>query len=206
MASIGKSGPCLFLHKYGLLCPVGSLGWVGYILVDLSVHYLWAAWSVSLSRATDGFYCLCVAGCLGLGGFMGQKKVWVFLCGIGLAFSLSGCVTSSSNEIVDGEMERFRSIESEDWQEVFFDSCTNDWTAQWFLDGLKGSVENSPEGMALSAGPVQGDDSCHVVLWTKPVFEGDIRIDYEYAKLDDSINNVNILYVLASGKRVEGVS
>lgn len=102
------------------------------------------------------------------------------------------------------EVALFRQIESAAWEEVFVDTCTNRWEDRWFLDGLKGRVETGPDGMVLSAGPVQGDDAGHVVLWTKEIFEGDVRIDYEYTKLDDTIHNVNILYVLASGSG-EGV-
>ena len=114
---------------------------------------------------------------------------------------LSGCtsIVNFKDESGDNEMKRFQELASADWQEVFYDSCTGDWTEQWILDGLKATVENGDEGMVLSAGPIQGDDSCHAVLWTKPIFEGDVRIDYEYTKVDDAIKNVNILYVLASG-------
>ncbi len=63
-------------------------------------------------------------------------------------------------------MEFFQQAASADWEEVFNDPCTGDWSERWFLDGLKGEVATGPDGMVLSAGPVQGDDSCHVVLWT----------------------------------------
>ncbi len=94
---------------------------------------------------------------------------------------------------------RFQQLYDAGWQEVFNDPCTNGWSRLWFLDGLKATVENTPEGMVLSAGPVQGDDSCHAVLWTKQSFHGDVRLDYEFTKMDDSIHNVIILYVQASG-------
>ncbi len=104
----------------------------------------------------------------------------------------------------ENDMQQFQQISEARWQEVFNDPCTGDWTERWMLDGLKASVKNGPTGMELSAGLVQGDDSCHAVLWTKQRFEGDIRIDYEFTKLDDSIHNVIILYVLATGSGAEG--
>lgn len=117
---------------------------------------------------------------------------------------LNGCRTWEPSVSLDDDMKRFRKAADADWQEMFCDPCTGDWKTLWMLDGLKASVENSPPGMDLKAGPEQGDDSCHAVLWTKQSFTGDVRIDYEYTKLDASTRNVNILYVLASGSG-EGV-
>lgn len=119
--------------------------------------------------------------------------------------ALVGCSsTVTEGDGMDAEMQQFQELNGADWTSVFSDSCTGDWTENWQLDGLKATVESGSEGMTLSAGPVQGDDSCHAVLWSKDVFEGDVRIDYEFTKLDDSIHNVIILYVLASGSG-EGV-
>ena len=126
-------------------------------------------------------------------------KTSVLLAGVAAAFGMSGCATLPSVKTMAEDMKQFQAIASADWQEVFYDSGAGDWTERWALDGLKASVKNGPEGMELCAGPVQGDDSCHAVLWTRQVFQGDVRIDYEYTKTDDSILNVNILYVLASG-------
>ena len=86
-----------------------------------------------------------------------------------------------------------------DWKEVLYDSCTDDWQDQWFLDGVDSKVENTPDGMVLTAGPTfQNDNS--MVLWTKSSFCGDIRIEYDYTRLDDIEKCVNILYIQATGK------
>jgi len=58
--------------------------------------------------------------------------------------------------------------------------------------------------MDFAAGPVWRDDSSHAVLWTKQEFSGDIRVDYEYTKLDDRIEAVNILYLMATGSGAKG--
>lgn len=116
--------------------------------------------------------------------------------------SVEGCCSLHNATRLESDMDRFQQLCDADWQVIFSDPCTNDWRKRWFLDGLKGTASNDPEGMVLSAGPTQGDDSCHVVLWTRQVFKGNIRIDYDYTKLDDTIHNVNILYVLASGSGV----
>ena len=85
------------------------------------------------------------------------------------------------------------------WAEVFSDGCAEDWKAKWFLDGEVGSVTNSPEGMTLTAGPEFKNDAHHMVLWTKDSFEGDLNIEYEYTRLDEAPNCVNILYIQATG-------
>ena len=38
-----------------------------------------------------------------------------------------------------------------------------------------------------------------MVLWTKDNFEGDLKIDYEYTRLDEATRCVNILYIEATG-------
>jgi len=38
-----------------------------------------------------------------------------------------------------------------------------------------------------------------MVLWTKDVFEGDLRIEYDYTRLDFENRCVNIIYVQATG-------
>ncbi len=122
-----------------------------------------------------------------------------------VGMALCGCMHDPDMvESMDEDMRVFHELNQSGWQTVFSDSGTTNWQDGWMLDGKKAAVVNTPCGMELSAGPVQGDDSCHTVLWTKQVFEGDIRIDYEYTKLDDTIHNVNIIYVLAAGSG-EGV-
>ena len=85
------------------------------------------------------------------------------------------------------------------WSEVFSDNCTEDWKAKWFLDGEVGNVSNSKEGMTLTAGPEFKNDAHHMVLWTKGSFEGDLKIEYDYTRLDEAPNCVTILYIQATG-------
>jgi len=88
---------------------------------------------------------------------------------------------------------------SSDWQEKFQDQCTEDWQSRWFLDGLRARVDNTKDGMVFSAGPVAGDHACHAVLWTKEIFRGDVKIEYQYTRTDTRTEWVNILYIQASG-------
>ena len=55
-------------------------------------------------------------------------------------------------------------------------------------------------GMHLQAGPEFGNDTHHMVLWTKQTFEGDVKIEFDYTRTDNETKAVNILYIQASGK------
>jgi hypothetical protein len=85
------------------------------------------------------------------------------------------------------------------WRTVFSDPCTGDWKERWHLDGRIGTVTTGPEGMVLTAGPEFGNDAHHMVLWTKDSFTGDLRIDFDYTRLDRETRCVNILYIQATG-------
>ena len=53
--------------------------------------------------------------------------------------------------------------------------------------------------MTLMAGPEFRNDAHHTVLWTKNSFGGDLKIEYEYTRLDKAPNCVTILYIQATG-------
>lgn len=96
-------------------------------------------------------------------------------------------------------MASYDELEQCDWQEVFHDSGTGDWREGWFLDGERATVRNTPGGMVFAAGPIAGDNACHEVLWTRDVFAGDVRIEFNYTRLDTASLYVNLLYIQASG-------
>jgi hypothetical protein len=96
-------------------------------------------------------------------------------------------------------MKRFEEFSNADWKQVFFDACTHNWKDNWILDGEKADIINSAMGMDFNAGPTQGDDACHAVLWTMQSFKGDLKIEYEYTRTDSAVKNVNILYIQATG-------
>lgn len=95
--------------------------------------------------------------------------------------------------------ERFTELESLPWQAGFDDPGTQDWQDHWFLDGYRATVDNTPEGMVFSAGPIAGDNGSHAVLWTRDSFRGSVRIDFDYTRLDSINKFVNILYIQATG-------
>jgi len=120
-----------------------------------------------------------------------------------LSIILMGFMTSQS--CMAGEKGQFRRInKSSDWELKMFDNCTQDWTQQWFMDGLLATVEHSDKGMDFSAGPVNRNDAHHAVLWTKQSFKGDIKLEYNFTRTDSQLVNVNILYIQASGLEKEG--
>jgi hypothetical protein len=86
-----------------------------------------------------------------------------------------------------------------EWRETFFDHGSGDWNQGWFLDGEIGTVQTGPQGMELVAGPEAMNDAHHVVLWTKDSFAGDLKIEYEYTRLDSADQFVTILYIQATG-------
>lgn len=100
----------------------------------------------------------------------------------------------------DKNLVKFNELNSSsDWKLKFKDSGKDDWQKNWFLDGLKAKVQNTSKGMLFTAGPIAGDDSNHAVLWTKQSFNGDVKIEFDYTRIDTMTTQVNILYIQATG-------
>ncbi|GEA09928.1 DUF1961 family protein [Alteromonas sp. KUL49] len=90
------------------------------------------------------------------------------------------------------------------WQQVLFDEGTGDWQDHWFSDGLVGTIENTPDGMHISAGPEAENHAHHFVVWSKQAFSGDVKVEYDFTRTDDAELYVNILYLLATGEKALG--
>jgi chondroitin-sulfate-ABC endolyase/exolyase len=113
------------------------------------------------------------------------------------------CIDGKSTKVTLEKHEDRRLFEEavkQDWATVFSDEGSSDWKAQWLLDGEFASVKNTPEGMMFSAGPEEWNHAHHAVLWTKEWFKGDLKIEYDYTRIDDVHQWVNILYIQATGK------
>ena len=123
-------------------------------------------------------------------GMRGSARDLLFVC-ICTAFALQAC----------GQPDSGSDSGSADWQLVFSDPGSGDWKDAWFLEGDEATVENTTNGMILTAGPHHHGDSSHAVLWTQRMFTGDLKIEYDYTRLDTmmSVNAVNILYIQATG-------
>jgi len=107
------------------------------------------------------------------------------------------------NDRIKADENAFKAAAGGKWKPVFEDSCTGSWQDRWFLDGLVGKVSTGPDGMVLTAGPEFKNDAHHMVLWTKQEFAGDLKIEFDYTRLDDETRCVNILYIQATGSGEE---
>lgn len=115
-----------------------------------------------------------------------------------LLFS-SVCPVLSASPDIGLANDRYEAAAAREWREVFHDPCTGDWRRFWFLDGEVGVVKTGPNGIDLTAGPEFKNDAHHMVLWTKREFSGDLKISYEYTRLDRETRCVNILFIQATG-------
>lgn len=97
------------------------------------------------------------------------------------------------------QIEAFKRAAGADWQTAFEDPGTGNWRAHWFLDGQTATVETGQQGMTFTAGPTFGDHADHAVLWTRESFAGDLRVDFDFTRVDHATRAVNILYILATG-------
>ena len=124
----------------------------------------------------------------------------LYCLAITAAFTNASAQSTHVGTVDSSEAERaFAAALNLSWKEVLKDDGTKDWTTAWFLDGDKAKVLNTEQGMTLHAGPVPDEDASHAVLWTKSSFPGDIKIEYDFTRLDTSWRGVNIIYLLATG-------
>ena len=130
-----------------------------------------------------------------------MKACWICLGVIFSCASWSTAQEEGQEKSVDSReiQKEFARLLDANWKTVLRDPCTDDWKKLWFLDGQVGTVKNTPQGMELKAGPEFRNDAHHMVLWTRKAFEGDLKIEYEYTRLDSETRCVNILYVQATG-------
>lgn len=88
---------------------------------------------------------------------------------------------------------------------LFEDSMMDNWQENWFLDGQKATLEHRDNGLYFSGGTVTKSEdpinyhAHHAVLWTKQIFEGDLRISYEMTRIDTSDYGTTLLYIQAQG-------
>ncbi len=98
--------------------------------------------------------------------------------------------------------EQFDKMNDADWKCRFKSKA--DWKKQWFLDGELATVTSKKEGIEFHAGPTPASNADHSVLWTKEEFEGDIKIEYDFTRLDSLDRFVDIIYIQASGSGADG--
>lgn len=108
-------------------------------------------------------------------------------------------LSSIQNMSVAQEQE-FNQLLKLPWKEVFLDKGNQNWEERWFIDGQRADIKNMTDGMLYAAGPIEKDDASHAVLWTKQSFSGDIKIEYDFIRMDNINRFVNIIYIQATGK------
>ena len=95
----------------------------------------------------------------------------------------------------------FTQLNQLNWTLVQSDKTSTAWSDNWLLDGLKAKVFSTcPTSLDLYSGDAKFIDENHCVLWTKKEFDRDIKITFDYTKLDDEKNSVCILYLFAQGE------
>lgn len=94
----------------------------------------------------------------------------------------------------------FSKLEKLNWKEEMNDDGTKQWKDKWFLDGEKSEITNSNSGMIFKAGNVPASDADHAVLWTKKSFRGNVKVEYDFTRLDSVNRFVNIIYIQAQGE------
>lgn len=103
-------------------------------------------------------------------------------------------------QIILAQERQFQDLLQLNWVEVFSDPCTKNWQEHWSLDGQRASILHKEDGMLYAAGPIERDNASHAVLWTKESFQGDLKIEFDFTRMDDIIKYVNIIYIQATGK------
>jgi len=127
-----------------------------------------------------------------------------FLASIAIGWVLFAASCKAEHSAVSLEQAAFEEADQHGWQSAFTDDCTGDWKKQWFLDGEVATVTNTPKGMELRSGPEYKNQAHHMVLWTKDSFKGDLKIEYEFTRLDKDGQGVCIIYIQATGSGEEG--
>ena len=105
---------------------------------------------------------------------------------------------SLSNEVAVMKAHYDR-LNAATWHLALDDDGAGDWQDNWSLDGKKCEITNSENGLSFKSGPEAGDNAHHGVLWTKQSFAGDMKVQFDFTRLDTVNRGVCILYFHANG-------
>ena len=111
-------------------------------------------------------------------------------------FLISLCSYSQTPE---SNTQLFNDLNQLAWEPKWSPLDNTSWREYWTLDGYRAEVEGTAKGMLFCAGPVAYDNGSHAVLWTKESFDGAIKIEFDYTRIDDISRFVNIIYIQATG-------
>jgi hypothetical protein len=119
---------------------------------------------------------------------------------LSIIIALNGGVFAMTKPEKSDSDSLFAELNKSKWEQKFFDRGTDDWRRKWMLDGTRAVLKNTESGMVFSGGPIVGDHASHAVLWTKDIFAGDVKIEFDFTRLDTINRYVNIIYIQATGK------
>jgi hypothetical protein len=111
-----------------------------------------------------------------------------------------GAAAADGAACAEGLRGKFDDLNGLGWRTAFEMPQNADWRDHWFLDGEQAKVTYRDRVLDFAAGPVAWDDASHAVLWTRDSFAGDLKIEYDWTKLDEARGFVNILYIQATGE------
>lgn len=129
-----------------------------------------------------------------------MKKIFWSL----LLFAWSGAMVSGQQNKLNTQFDLLVNAPA---QLVFEDNFLEMWSKNWHLDGERAKVIQSEGQLEMYAGDRAYVDADHAVIWTKTNFEGNLKIEYDFTRLDSSkFHCVNIIYIQAQGSGVEPFS
>lgn len=102
-----------------------------------------------------------------------------------------------SKKSMANNIETFEALNNKHWQPAL--KSNKDWKHDWFIDGLKGDVQNIKNGFKFTSGPIEMDPAHHAVMWTKNTFKDSIKIEYEFTRRDLKNIWATMLYIQATG-------
>lgn len=99
--------------------------------------------------------------------------------------------------------KRFKTLNEYKNTLIFQDEFRKGISKNWFTDGKKAKFNSGKSGLIYQAGPMPANEDDHAVLWTKKSFSENIKIEFEFTRLDDVTKFVNIIYLFAEGSGKE---
>lgn len=106
--------------------------------------------------------------------------------------------------IAENEAKHFEKALNRNWELAFNHQNNTDWKENWFLDGQYARVTSTSGYFEINTEDYDNYKRIYAVLWTKPEFKGDLKIEYDFKKVDDFNKGVNIIYIQARGDGEKG--
>lgn len=95
-------------------------------------------------------------------------------------------------------------VEAQSWQPMWQVSGTNgNWQDDWIKDGTNGRAQYTNDGLEFDTTSGEGDEYSSI-LWSKPKFEGSVKFEYEFKRVDTNTDS-GVSIVLLYGHGTGGV-